>query len=175
MGALYALRRKSTRTYQGETKPHMPTEVERTLIIVKPDGVQRALTGEILRRFEKRGLKLVGVKLIQIDRPLAERHYAVHEGKPFYAGLIEYISLGPVVVAVLEGPNAIQVVRGSVGSTRPQEAAPGSIRGDFGVDVARNLIHASDAPETAKNEIALYFMPDELVSYRREVDRWIVG
>ncbi len=145
------------------------------MIIVKPDGVQRALTGEILGRFEKRGLKIVGLKLIQIDRPLAERHYAVHEGKPFYAGLIEYISLGPVVVAVLEGPNAIQAVRGSVGSTRPQEAAPGSIRGDFGVDVARNLIHASDAPETAKNEIALYFKPDELVSYRREVDRWIVG
>ncbi|HXI16052.1 MAG TPA: nucleoside-diphosphate kinase [Chloroflexota bacterium] len=153
----------------------MPTEVERTLIIVKPDGVQRALTGEILGRFEKRGLKIVGLKLIQIDRPLAERHYAVHEGKPFYAGLIEYISLAPVVVAVLEGPNAILAVRGAVGSTRPHESPPGSIRGDFGVDVARNLIHASDAPETATNEIELYFKPGELVSYGREIDRWIVG
>ena len=153
----------------------MPAETERTLIIVKPDGVQRALVGEILSRFERRGLRLVGLKLIHIDRPLAEQHYAVHQGKPFYDGLIEYITLSPVVVAVLEGPHAIQVVRNTVGGTRPHEAAPGSIRGDFGVDVGRNLIHASDAPETAQTEVALYFKSNELLSYQRDVDRWISG
>jgi nucleoside-diphosphate kinase len=153
----------------------MPADTERTLIIVKPDGVQRALVGEVLARFEKRGLKLVGLKLIQIDRALAERHYAVHQGKPFYPGLIEYITLGPVVVAVLEGPHAIQIVRNTVGATRPQEANAGTIRGDFGVDVGRNLIHASDAPETAQTEIALYFKQDELLTYRRDVESWISG
>ena len=153
----------------------MPVDTERTLIIVKPDGVQRALAGEILSRFEKRGLKLVGLKLIHIDRALAEQHYAVHQGKPFYPGLIEYITLGPVVVAVLEGPHAIQIVRNTVGATRPHEASAGTIRGDFGVDVGRNLIHASDAPETAQTEIALYFNPNELISYQRDIERWITG
>jgi nucleoside-diphosphate kinase len=151
----------------------MPVQNERTLIIVKPDGVQRALSGEILARFERRGLKLVGLKLIQIDRPLAERHYAVHKGKPFYEGLLEYITLGPVVVAVLEGPNAIELVRATVGKTRPVEAASGTIRGDFGADVSRNLIHASDAPETAKGEIDLYFKAGELVDFKRDLDPWI--
>ena len=153
----------------------MPTQSERTLIIVKPDGVQRALTGEILARFERRGLKVVGLKLIHIDRPLAEQHYAVHKGKPFYDGLIEYITLGPVVLAVLEGPNAIELVRATMGATRPVQAGPGTIRGDFGADVSRNLIHGSDAPETAKSEIELYFKPNELVSYERGLDRWIAG
>jgi len=153
----------------------MPTQTERTLIIVKPDGVQRALTGEILARFERRGLKLVGLKLIQIDRPLAERHYAVHKGKPFYDGLIDYITLGPVVLAVLEGPNAIELVRATMGKTRPVEAGPGTIRGDFGADVSRNLIHGSDAPESAKSEIELYFRPTELVGYERGLDRWVAG
>jgi nucleoside-diphosphate kinase len=153
----------------------MPTQTERTLIIVKPDGVQRALTGDILARFERRGLKLVGLKLIQIDRPLAERHYAVHKGKPFYDGLIEYITLGPVVLAVLEGPNAIELVRATMGKTRPVEAGPGTIRGDFGADVSRNLIHGSDAPETARSEIELYFQPGELASYERGLDRWLAN
>ena len=153
----------------------MPTETERTLIIVKPDGVQRALTGEILARFERRGLKLVGLKLMQIDRPLAERHYAVHKGKPFYDGLIEYITLGPVALAVLEGPNAIELVRATMGKTRPVDAGPGTIRGDFGADVSRNLIHGSDAPESAKSEIELYFKSEELVGYERGLDRWVAG
>ncbi|HEU5315498.1 MAG TPA: nucleoside-diphosphate kinase [Chloroflexota bacterium] len=151
----------------------MPTEVERTLIIVKPDGVQRALTGEILGRFEKRGLKLVGLKMIHIDRPLAERHYAVHREKPFFGELISYITLSPVVVAVLEGPRAIEIVRAMIGKTRPHEAASGTIRGDFAVEGLRNLVHASDAPDTAKNEIDLYFKGGEVLDYQRELDRWI--
>jgi nucleoside-diphosphate kinase len=153
----------------------MATQSERTLIIVKPDGVQRGLSGEIIARFERRGLKLAGLKLLQIDRALAERHYSVHKGKPFYDGLIEYITLGPVVLAVLEGPNAIELVRSTMGKTRPVEAGPGTIRGDFGADVSRNLIHGSDAPESAVSEIELYFKPEELVSYERGLDRWIAS
>ena len=153
----------------------MPIAVERTLIIVKPDGVQRGLTAEILGRFERRGLKFVGLKLIQIDRALAETHYAVHRERPFFPELVEYISSSPVAVAVLEGPNAIEVVRAMIGKTRPHEAASGTIRGDFGADVSRNLIHGSDAPESAKSEIELYFKPEELVSYERGLDRWVAS
>jgi nucleoside-diphosphate kinase len=153
----------------------MPEQVERTLIIVKPDGVQRALVGEILGRFERRGLKLVGLKLIQIDRSLAERHYAVHQGKFFYEDLVSYISLSPVVVAVLEGPHAIEIVRAMVGKTRPHEAVSGTIRGDFAVEGLRNLVHASDAPETARSEIDLYFGEHELITYQRELDRWVLA
>lgn len=153
----------------------MPTEVERTLIIVKPDGVQRGLTAEILGRFERRGLKFVGLKLIHIDRPLAEKHYAVHQGKFFYEDLVSYITTSPVVVAALEGPNAIQIVRSMIGKTRPHEAASGTIRGDFAVEGLRNLVHASDAPETAQSEITLYFQDNELMDYQREIDRWILA
>lgn len=152
----------------------MPNPVERTLIIVKPDGVQRGLTGEILGRFERRGLKFVGLKLIQIDRPLAEQHYAEHAGKSFYNDLVQYITSRPVVVAVLEGPNAIAVVRAMIGKTRPHEAASGTIRGDFALEGLRNLVHASDAPETAQKEIALYFKEGELLTYQRELDRWVL-
>lgn len=152
----------------------MPTPVERTLIIVKPDGVQRGLVSDILGRFERRGLKLVGLKLIQIDRPLAERHYAVHKGKFFYEDLVSYITLSPVVVAVLEAPNAIEIVRAMIGKTRPHEAASGTIRGDLALEGLRNLVHASDAPETAAAEIALYFTASELHDYRREIDRWVL-
>ncbi|HEV2121276.1 MAG TPA: nucleoside-diphosphate kinase [Chloroflexota bacterium] len=153
----------------------MPTEVERTLIIVKPDGVQRGLTAEILGRFERRGLKFVGLKLIHIDRPLAEKHYAVHQGKFFYEDLVNYITTSPVVVAALEGPNAIQIVRSMIGKTRPHEADSGTIRGDFAVEGLRNLVHASDAPETAQDEIKLYFQDNELMDYQREIDRWILA
>ncbi len=153
----------------------MPTTVERTLIIVKPDGVQRGLATEIMGRFERRGLKLVGLKLIQIDRPLAEKHYAVHRDKFFYEDLVAYITLSPVVVAVLEGPNAIEVVRAMIGKTRPHEAASGTIRGDFALEGLRNLVHASDAPETASEEMALYFAPAELLSYERDIDRWVLA
>jgi len=146
---------------------------ERTLVIVKPDGVQRGLIGPILTRLEGRGLKLVGMKLIQVPESLAQRHYAEHEGKPFYAGLIEYITSGPVVVAAFEGKDAVAVVRSTVGATNPTSAAPGTIRGDFALEIGRNLIHASDKPETGERELALWFQDAELVSWRRETERWI--
>ena len=147
--------------------------MDRTLVIVKPDGVQRGLVGEILKRLESRGLKLAGMKLMAVPRELAEQHYAVHRGKGFYAGLIEYITSAPVVVAVFEGKDAPAVVRSTVGATNPTQAAPGTIRGDLALEIGRNLIHASDAPETAQQEIALWFKESELVSWERATDRWI--
>jgi nucleoside-diphosphate kinase len=146
---------------------------ERTLVIVKPDGVQRGLVGPILTRFEARGLKIVGLKLVQVSRELGQRHYAEHEGKGFYPGLLTYITSGPVVVACVEGTSAVQMVRNVVGATNPLNAAPGTIRADLALDIGRNLIHASDAPETAERELALWFAPEELVSYPRDTDRWI--
>ena len=149
--------------------------IERTLVLVKPDGVQRLLTGRIISRYEERGLKLVGLKLMRVDRDLAERHYAIHREKPFFKGLVEFITSAPLVAAVLEGPNAIAMVRAMNGATRPQEAAPGSIRGDFAVETAQNLVHASDSPETAASELALWFDPSELLDYDREIDRWVLA
>jgi nucleoside-diphosphate kinase len=148
---------------------------DRTLVLVKPDGVQRLLTGRILGRFEERGLKIVGLKLVQVDRGLAERHYAIHREKPFFRGLVDFITSSPLVAMVLEGPSAIAVVRSMVGATRPHEAAPGTIRGDYALETAQNLVHASDGPETAVSEIALWFDEDELVSYEREIDRWALA
>jgi nucleoside-diphosphate kinase len=148
---------------------------ERTLVLIKPDGVQRLLAGRILARYEDRGLKIVGLKLMQVSRDLAERHYAVHREKPFFAGLVDFITSAPLVAAVLEGPNAIAVVRAMNGATRPHEAAPGSIRGDFAVETAQNLVHASDGAETAAGEIALWFRPEELLDYTRDVDRWVLA
>jgi nucleoside-diphosphate kinase len=147
--------------------------LERTLVLVKPDGVQRGLIGETISRLERRGLRLVGAKFVSIGRDLAERHYAVHRGKPFYDGLIAYITSAPVMAMVWEGPKAIAAVRQTMGATRPLEAAPGSVRHDFGLEVGRNLTHASDSPETASEEVSLWFRPDELVSWSRDVDRWI--
>jgi nucleoside-diphosphate kinase len=146
---------------------------ERTLVIVKPDGVQRGLIGEIIGRLERRGLKLEGLKLMQIDRTLAERHYAEHQGKPFYEGLVSYITACPVVVAVFAGKDAIAVARTTIGKTNPAEAAPGTIRGDLALEVGRNLIHGSDGPESARREVALFFAREDLVSYERATDRWI--
>lgn len=148
--------------------------MERTLIILKPDAVQRGLIGALLGRFEQRGLKIVGLRLMAVSRELAHQHYAVHEGKPFFAGLIDYITSGPVVVIAAEGPDAIAVVRSTVGATRPGAAAPGTIRADFGLTVGRNLVHASDGPETAATEIDLWFGAGALVDYTRDVDRWIL-
>ena len=148
---------------------------ERTLVLIKPDGVQRLLTGRILARYEDRGLKLVGLKLIRVSRDLAEKHYAVHREKPFFTGLVDFITSAPLVAAVLEGPNAIAVVRAMNGATRPHEAAPGSIRGDFALETAQNLVHASDGAETAAGEIALWFGDDELLDYDREIDRWVLA
>ena len=142
-------------------------------MIIKPDGVQRALAGKIMARFEERGLKVIALKLMQVDRALAEQHYAVHRGKFFYEGLVDYITSSPVVVMVLEGHEAIGAVRKMVGATRPWEAEAGTIRGDYALMGLRNLIHASDSAETAAGEIALWFAADELRPYPRELDRWI--
>lgn len=148
---------------------------QRTLIIVKPDAVQRALAGAILSRFETKGLRIAALKLIQIDRALAERHYAVHQGKPFYEGLVQFITSGPVIVGVLEGPDAIEAARNMMGATNPVTAAPGSIRGTYALEIGQNLIHGSDAPETAEYEIGLYFKPEEILDYTRAVDPWVSG
>ena len=148
---------------------------ERTLVLVKPDGVQRQLVGRILARYEERGLKLVGLKLVTVDRDLAERHYAVHRAKPFFEGLVEFITSGPLVALALEGPNAIAVVRAINGATRPHEAAPGTIRGDFALETAQNIVHASDGPETATTELDLWFDAAELVDYERDIDRWVLA
>ncbi len=147
--------------------------MERTLVIVKPDGVQRGLIGPILSRLEARGLKVVGLKFVQVSQQLAERHYAEHEGKPFYEGLLKYITSGPVAVAAFEGSSAVQMVRNTVGATNPLNAGAGTIRGDFALDIGRNLIHASDAPATAERELALWFKPEELATYERSYDRWV--
>lgn len=146
--------------------------MERTLVLIKPDGVQRGLIGPILARLEARGLKLVALKLVQVSTDLAERHYAEHRGKAFYDGLIRYITSAPVVAAVFEGPQAIQAVRETVGKTNPLAAAPGTIRGDFALEIGRNLIHASDGPEAARREVALWFQDAEIISWSRATDRW---
>ena len=148
---------------------------ETTLVLVKPDGVQRLLVGRILARFEERGLKLVGLKLVHVDRDLAERHYEVHRERPFFRGLVEFITSSPLVAIAIEGPNAISVARSMVGATRPNEAAPGTIRGDLALETAQNLIHASDGPETAAAELALWFGPGEIVRYERDIDRWALA
>jgi nucleoside-diphosphate kinase len=147
--------------------------VERTLIIVKPDAVQRGLIGQIIHRFERRGLRIVALKLIQITKDLAQRHYAVHKGKPFYEPLVAYITSGPVVVMVLEGKEAIQIARRTMGATNPAEAEPGTIRADYGVEIGRNLVHGSDGPETADFEIPIFFDETDIVSWRRALDPWI--
>ena len=145
---------------------------ERTLVVLKPDAVQRGIAGELVARFERRGLRIVALRLLQVERAMAEKHYAVHKGKFFYEDLVKMITASPVVAFVLEGPNAIAVVRAMVGATRPHEAAPGTIRGDYALVGLRNLVHASDAPETAVSEINLWF-PDGVVEYTRDVDRWM--
>jgi len=150
-------------------------DLERTLVLVKPDGVQRLLAGRILARYEERGLRLVGLKLMQTSRDLAEQHYAVHRERPFFGGLVEFITSAPLVAAVLEGPNAIAIVRAMNGATRPHEAAPGTIRGDFALETAQNLVHASDSPENAASEVALWFTEAELLDYPREIDRWVLA
>jgi nucleoside-diphosphate kinase len=149
--------------------------MERTLVLIKPDGVQRGLVGEIVGRFERKGLKLVGLRMLDVSRELAERHYAIHAGKHFYAGLVEFITSGPVAAVALEGPDAIATVRRMVGRTMPNEAEPGTIRGDLGISGLRNLIHASDAPETADSELAMWFDSADLVAYGRAIDSWIVA
>jgi nucleoside-diphosphate kinase len=147
--------------------------MERTLILVKPDGVQRNLIGQIVSRFESRGLKLIGMKFIQMSDQLAKNHYAIHQGKPFYESLVTYITSGPVVAMVWEGKNAILAARATMGVTNPVEAAPGTIRGDFGMEIGRNLVHGSDSPENGIKEANLFFKESELVSWNRDSDEWI--
>ena len=147
--------------------------MERTLVLVKPDGVQRGLIGEVIGRLENRGLRLVAAKFIQVSQELAETHYAIHKGKPFYNGLIVYITSAPVMAMAWEGPNAVAAIRQTMGATRPTEAAPGSIRHDFALEVGRNLTHASDSVENGEIEVALWFSPAELVDWKRDSDRWI--
>jgi nucleoside-diphosphate kinase len=147
--------------------------LERTLVLVKPDAVQRGLIGTIISRLELRGLRLVGAKFVAVDLSLAERHYAIHKGKPFYDSLIQYITSSPVMAMVWEGPQAIAAVRQTMGATRPTEAAPGTVRHDFALEIGRNLTHASDSSQTAREEIPLWFEPGEILSWSRDTDRWI--
>ncbi len=151
--------------------------MERTLVLIKPDGVQRGLVGEIIARFERRGLRIAAMKLMQITPELAARLYGIHQGKSFYGGLIRFITSGPVVAMVLEGEKAIEIVRTTMGgrenATDPVKAPPGSIRGDFGMVIGRNLVHGSDGPETAAFEIPIFFREDEILSYERAIDQWI--
>ena len=147
--------------------------MERTLIIVKPDAVQRGLTGEIIHRFERRGLRIIGMKFIQMSRALAEQHYGIHQGKPFYEGLVNYIISGPVVVMALEGTNAIIAARNTMGATKCSDAAAGTIRGDFGLEIGRNLVHGSDSVENGVKEVGFFFKEEELVAWSRDVDGWI--
>ena len=147
--------------------------MERTLIIIKPDAMQRGLAGEIVRRFEARGLRIVGMKFMQISRELAEKHYAEHVDRDFYESLLAYITSAPVIVMVLEGNEAIEAARSTIGKTNPIVAAPGTIRGDLGMETGRNLVHGSDKPESAEREVSLFFAPDELVSWQRDTERWI--
>jgi nucleoside-diphosphate kinase len=147
--------------------------MERSLVLVKPDGVQRGLVGKVIERLEQRGLLLAGAKFMRVSRSLAEEHYSIHKGKPFYDGLIAYITSAPVMAMVWEGPNAVAAIRQTMGATRPLEAAPGTIRHDFALEVGRNLTHASDSPENGVKEAALWFTSEELVSWSRAVDPWI--
>jgi nucleoside-diphosphate kinase len=147
--------------------------MERTLIIAKPDAVQRGLMGEILSRFERRGLRVIGMKFMWVSRELAEEHYAVHKDKPFFPGLVEYITSGPVLVMALEGTDAIMAARSTIGATKCSLSPAGTIRGDLGLEMGRNLVHGSDSVENGALEVALWFSQDELVEWKRDVDRWI--
>ena len=147
--------------------------VQRTLVLLKPDSVQRGLVGELISRLERRGLRLAAMKLMRLDEELAQRHYAVHEGKPFFNGLIGFITSGPLVAMVVEGEKVVEVVRSVMGATDPLDAAPGTARGDLAVSIGLNLIHGSDSVESATREIGLFFTPQEIVSYSRDIDRWI--
>ena len=149
--------------------------MEQTFSMIKPDAVQRNLIGEIIGRFEKKGLKLVALKLLRISKEMAERHYAEHLGKPFFNELVDFITSGPVVAMIWEGKNAVQVVRTMMGKTDPQEALPGTIRGDFGMFTGNNIVHGSDSLESASREINLFFSQDEIISYKKELDNWVYG
>ncbi|MCG2770275.1 MAG: nucleoside-diphosphate kinase [Anaerolineae bacterium] len=147
--------------------------MERTLVIIKPDGVQRGLIGDIVARLERRGLKVAALKMIHMDETLARKHYAIHEGKPFFEPLVKYITSAPVVAMVMEGRKAIEIVRKTLGATNPAIAEPGTIRADYALEIGRNLVHGSDGPDTAKTEVALFFDENEILSWARCSDPWI--
>ena len=148
--------------------------MERTLVLIKPDGIQRGLVGQIISRIESRGLRIVAMKMLQADRALAMRHYDAHLGKEFFRGLVDFMISSPIIAMVLEGPDAITLTRATMGATDPKEAVPGTIRGDLGVDIGRNLIHGSDGLESATKEIETFFSADEILNYQRDVERWII-
>ncbi len=148
--------------------------MQRTFILVKPDGIQRGKVGEVISRIENKGLKLVALKMLWMDKTMAETHYGVHKGKPFFNGLVKFITSSPLVAAVFEGKDAVDVVRKLMGETDPVKATPGTIRGDFGLDIGQNIVHGSDSIDNAQKEIALFFKDNEIFDYRREIDRWII-
>ena len=147
---------------------------ERTLVLVKPDGVQRGLVGEVITRLERRGLKLVGMKLMQVSDELARQHYGEHVDRPFFGGLVQFITSSPIVAMAWEANNAAEIVRNTMGQTNPANSPAGTIRGDFGIDIGRNLVHGSDSPESGEREVSLFFRPEELLSYERALEPWIV-
>ena len=149
--------------------------MERTLVLIKPDAVQRGLAGVIISRLEKRGLKIVAMKMLHMDKALAHQHYAIHKDKAFFNDLVTFITSSPIIAAVFEGEKAVQVIRQTMGETDPAKASPGTIRGDFGLDIEHNIVHGSDSTENASTEISLFFSPGEICDYSREIDRWITG
>lgn len=148
--------------------------MQRTLVLLKPDAVQRGLSGEIISRLERRGLRFVAMKLMRVSNELAQKHYAEHVGKPFFDGLVSFITSSPIVAMVVEGESVVEIVRTTMGATKASEAAPGTIRGDLAVFIGMNLIHGSDSENSAKREIELFFSPDEIVEYSRDVEKWII-
>jgi len=149
--------------------------MERSLVLVKPDGVQRGLAGEIISRLERRGLKIVALKMLWMDNALAEKHYAVHKDKPFFGDLIKFITSGPIIAAVFEGEKAVDSIRQTMGATDPKKASPGTIRADLGLNMEHNMIHGSDSPENAEKEISIFFKPEEILTYSRDIDKWVTG
>ncbi len=149
--------------------------MERSLVLVKPDAMQRGLAGVIISRLERRGLKIIAMKMLQMDKALAQRHYAIHQGKAFFNDLVEFITSSPIIAAVFEGEKAVEAIRQTMGETDPAKASPGTIRGDFGLDIGHNLVHGSDSTENAEKEISLFFSPEEILDYPKEIDRWVTG
>ena len=149
--------------------------MERSLVLIKPDAVQRGLAGTIISRLERRGLRIAAMKMIQMDKALAQRHYAIHQDKPFFNDLIKFITSSPIIAAVFEGKNAVEVIRQTMGETNSAKASPGTIRGDFGIDLQLNLMHGSDSVENAAREISIFFSPAEILDYSRDIDRWVTG
>ena len=147
--------------------------MERSLVLIKPDAIQRGLAGEIISRLERKGLTIVAMKMLQMDKSLAQRHYAIHKDKPFFTELVDFITSSPIIAIVFQGKNAVALIRQMMGETNPAKASPGTIRGDLGINITHNLIHGSDSPENASQEISLFFSGEEIADYTRDIDKWI--